>query len=269
MKAQRGYYSLIQFCPDASRMEAINVGVVLFCPARDFLGARTSASNRRAEQLVGRGNLERPALKAAKEAIERRLEVDRESFQDIEDLERFVNTRANWLKLTPARPLKVFDPEHDLERLYLELVGGTSLRQARVQKKELFPALHDAFAKLTSEGRAELDLRVKVPVLERTLEVPYAYRNGCLNLVRPQRFPSREATSMDSAMRLAIEGNLVKRHGTTQSADTQLIVVSSFEEEQNTDLVSKVNTLFDEYEVQSVSENRISEFVAKVEYEAH
>jgi len=141
MKPQRGYYSLIQFCPDASRLEAVNVGVVLFCPALDFLSARTTSNNRRAEALVGRSRLERASLNAAKEAIERRLEVDRGSFQGIEDLENFVNTRGNWLKLTQARPVKVFNPESELEKLYAELVGGKSLRQARAEEKQLFPTL--------------------------------------------------------------------------------------------------------------------------------
>ena len=30
--ATKGYYSAIQYCPDRSRMEAANVGVMLLCP---------------------------------------------------------------------------------------------------------------------------------------------------------------------------------------------------------------------------------------------
>ncbi len=32
MNPTRGYYCLIQYSPDPSRLEAANVGVVLFCP---------------------------------------------------------------------------------------------------------------------------------------------------------------------------------------------------------------------------------------------
>ena len=37
MKPSKGYYSLIQYCPDLGRLEAANVGVLLFCPERGFL----------------------------------------------------------------------------------------------------------------------------------------------------------------------------------------------------------------------------------------
>ena len=36
-----GYYSVIQYCPDRSRLEAANVGVLLFVPAGGYLRART------------------------------------------------------------------------------------------------------------------------------------------------------------------------------------------------------------------------------------
>lgn len=124
MNPTRGYYSLIQFCADSSRLETVNVGVLLFCPEIQFLAARTAASNDRAAMLVGRGGLDEAALNSAKRAVERRLEVDREAFQTLEDLQRFVASRGNALKLTDPRPLKVFDPEKDLDALFAELVDS-------------------------------------------------------------------------------------------------------------------------------------------------
>ena len=53
MNAHRGYYSLIQYCPDLSRLEAVNVGVVLFCPEPRFIEARTSAGNDKPRRLFG------------------------------------------------------------------------------------------------------------------------------------------------------------------------------------------------------------------------
>ena len=43
--ANKAYYCLIQYCPDMSRLEAANVGVVLFCPEKGFLAARMSRDN--------------------------------------------------------------------------------------------------------------------------------------------------------------------------------------------------------------------------------
>ena len=273
MKPKRGYYSLIQFCPDVSRLEVVNVGVILFCPEAEFLDARTSANNRRAETLVGRGNLERAALNAAKQSIERRLEVDRESFKNIEDLRKFIDTRGNWLKLTDSRPVKVFDPPVDLEKLYEELVGGVSLKKKKMQVKQLFPSLNATFEKLHREGRAQLDLKVKVPVMERSINVPFAYQNGTLNLIKPHQFSQQKRSSIDAAIRLATEGNLLKRHGIKQATmeqatNARLIVVSSFGETCSPEIAGRVKSLFSEYDVQNVTSDEVDEFVARVEHEA-
>ncbi len=269
MKPERGYYSLIQFCPNPSRWETVNVGVVLFCPALGFLDARTSKSNRRAEKLVGRQNLERVALDAAKQAIQSRLKVNRESFQTIEDLEKFINSRANWLKLTPARPIKVFSPKDDLDRLFAELVGGGALRDKAAQLKELFPTLHSTFEELQTQGRAQLNLRITVPVFGRSLTVPYAYSNGRLNLVKPQRFSQQESASLNSAGLLALEGNLVKRHGTAEGTDARLIIVSSFEDDQNLGLVKRVTDVLGDFEVENITKDQVDAFLDRVRKEAH
>ena len=269
MNPERGYYSLIQFCPNPSRWETVNVGVVLFCPALRFLEARISKNNRRAEKLVGRQNLERAALDAAKQAIQSRLQVDRESFQTIEDLEKFINSRGNSVKLTPARPIKVFNPKADLDGLFVELVGGKSSRQKAAELRELFPTLHGTFEELQSQGKAQLNLRVTVPVLARSMIVPYAYSNGRLNLVKPQRFSQQESASLNSAERLAIEGNLVQRHGTEQDRNARLIVVSSFDDDQDEGLINRVKALFADFGVENVAKDQIDGFLARVRNEAH
>ena len=69
MNAKRGYYSLVQFCPNPARAEAVNVGVILFCPEAGFLAARTSAGARAAAKLVGREGVDPAELEAAKQAI--------------------------------------------------------------------------------------------------------------------------------------------------------------------------------------------------------
>jgi hypothetical protein len=56
MNPTTGYYSLIQYCPDAAREEAANVGVVLFCPEVDYLEARTVSGNDRIRASSNRPN---------------------------------------------------------------------------------------------------------------------------------------------------------------------------------------------------------------------
>lgn len=266
MKPKRGYYSLIQFCPEPSRLEAVNVGVVLLCPEADFIAARTAAGNRRAEKLVGRGELDRAALNSAKQAVEHRLHVDRDSFQSIEDLRKFVDTRGNNLKLTDPRPMKVFSPQEDLDELFAELVGGRSSAQRR---EPLSAELNELFQRLHGEDRARLNWTVEVPVLGRSLQVPYAYRNGVWNLVRPTKFSPKVNVAVSVAMRLAMEGDLLQRHeDEDDEGPKRLVVVTLFSEDGNGQCSSRVQELLTEYNVKTVRQEEVGVFAAEVEQDA-
>ncbi|HEY3789713.1 MAG TPA: DUF3037 domain-containing protein [Urbifossiella sp.] len=270
MNSIKGYYSLIQFCPDPSRLEAVNVGVVLFCPALRFIAARTAKGNQRAAKLVGSAGVAKASLNSAKRAIERRLEVNRDAFQSLEDLQNFVDTRGNILKLTKPRPVKVFDPDQDLDKLFHELVGGAA-RHASAERS--LPSVHQldaVFHRLQQEGRAQLDLDVPVPVLGQTLHIPYAYRNGALHLVKPQRFSSSEKPALDVAMKLAIEGDLIYRHGSSDDGQRRLVVVSSFSTDENPpEVANRVYEVLKTYNVKPVPDSALDAFLQQVMTEAH
>ena len=120
--AHLGYFSLIQFCPDASRLEAANVGVVLLCPDLNFLEARTSRGNARVQRFFGSDSFNPASLNSAKRAMVARLKVEWKVAPTLKQFQHFVDTRANEIKLTAPRPVKVFDPAADLQRLFDELV---------------------------------------------------------------------------------------------------------------------------------------------------
>jgi hypothetical protein len=50
-RSMRGYYSLVQFCPDSARAEAANVGVVVLCPDRHFIDCKFASSNDRVRRF--------------------------------------------------------------------------------------------------------------------------------------------------------------------------------------------------------------------------
>jgi hypothetical protein len=212
--------------------------------------------------------LDRASLDSAKRALERRLAVDGDAFGSLDDLQQFVDTRGNSLKLTAPRPVKVFDPPQDLDRLFDELVGGVARRPSTE------PAAHAqmaaVFHKLEQEGRAKVNWDVTVPVVGRALRVPYAYRNGVWNLVKPHYFPSQERSAIRSALQLAIEGDLLYRHETEEGGKKQLIVVSSFDQGQNAaDIQGRVNHVLQEYNVKTVGDAQVSEFLTQVAKDAH
>jgi hypothetical protein len=264
MSELRGYYSVIQYCPDLSRLEAANVGVLLFCPEAKFIAARTSAGNDRVRRFFGSESFDPFYLNSAKRSIENRLRVDRDRFQTIEDLQWFVDSRANEIQLTQPRTMRVEDPEADLDALFRELVGGRArTRRPRVE----MPELDRVFRQPSLAGRVEFDKRVAIPIVGRTLVVPYAYRNGIENLVKPQTFASDEKSATSVAMKLAIEGDLLHRHG-DGGTERRLVVVPRFDSPVP-DLQERVNELLGEYQVRVVDRDKLDEFAEEVVSQAH
>jgi len=269
MNSSNGYYSLIQLCPDLSRLETVNVGVILFCPERRFIEARVTTSLDRARALFRDriGDLQR--IKHASAAIEERLKVDRASFREMADLERFARTRANDLLVTPPRSVKVSNPDEDLKGLYVELVGG---RHREAMRNPRLPDLDRVMRRLHENGRAQLDLKVNVPILGRMLMVPYAYANGAVNLIKPQSFSADLMQATTTAARRAVEGDLLRRH--SQEAlghQHHLVVVTLFEDHATSarDVQQRVLDVLQEYQVKAVSQENVPAFAERIEREAH
>jgi hypothetical protein len=130
--------------------------------------------------------------------------------------------------------------------------------------------LEKLFRRLEKEGRAKLDWSVQVPVCGLHLQVPYAYKNGVWNLVKPDRFSAQESQAMGAAIRLAIEGGFLQRHGTDDLGEKKLIVIPSFDRATDRrNLEGKVGQLLTEYHVDTVPENAVADFAAEVEETAH
>jgi len=118
---RRGYYSVIQYCPDHCRLEAANIGVALFCPEPQFMGVRMAPHNDRIRQFFGSERMNWHCIDAAKAAIQYRL-MEKEPINTVDDLKHFAACRANEIIMTEPRWCKVFDPELELAELYAELV---------------------------------------------------------------------------------------------------------------------------------------------------
>lgn len=266
MSATKGYYSVIQYCPDASRLEAANIGILLLCPALRFVSARMTRSNDRIRRFFQGQPIDLARVNAAKKAIERRLEVDRDRFQTPEDLTRFIDTRGNDIVLTQPRAIKILDAEADLDQLFQELVGGRSRND---RHKPEIPELDRVFRRESLQSRVLFDQQVSVPVINRPLRIAYTYRNSVTNLVRPQRFAADERHATSTAMRLAIEGSLLHRHPIDR-VQHKLIVVSAFDQTSSAvDLQERIDSVLSEYDVRVVHSNELGAFAAEVEAEAH
>lgn len=261
----KGYYCLIQYCPDFSRAEAANVGLVLFQPEPNATAVRIVEKVDFVAKRLGRKVATASVLEDV-QSIDYRLK--HELFRTVEDLERFVRTRGNRIQLTMPRPMRIEDPAKEIDRLFAELVEAAPVpredhpRMADVaeQLRRTFEALH---ARLPD--RVEIGRRFEIPSVEMQIATNYSYRNGRLNLVRVIELPKTESTARREALALHTEGEIVRDR---LEKGAKLHVVSSprnSKQAENEDVVANVLRKLDATEF--VPSSEVEEFTQRVEAE--
>jgi hypothetical protein len=264
MNATKGYFSLVQYCPDIARREAANVGVVLFCPDLHFIESKLIRSNHRIRRFFGEEADNYQHLNAMKDSLANRLEVEKSEFKSLEDLKTFVATRANKVILTDPRPVKILDPMTDLEALYRELVLEPS-RPLSVQAEiPLRKRLDVALMGDDVRKFMQRNITVSVPSLKESIEIPYGYKNGRFNLIKPIEFTQQsESRLINAACKTAMEGLSLYRHGDPQLGELQLIVVAEFISAQP-ETRSVVQAIFREGSVQMFTSERLEDLKLEI-----
>lgn len=114
-----GYYSIIQFCPDRSRMEVVNIGLIL--AYQDRVMVRVIDNNERVKRFFGSvDGLDWEQMDGMKEGIVGRIMGE---VKDVDGLRNFIKTRANEIVITEPRSVLMFDMEDDMRLLFERLVG--------------------------------------------------------------------------------------------------------------------------------------------------
>lgn len=119
-------YAILRLVPDLERGERVNVGVVVFCRPKDFLGVRTALDCGRIAPLAP--SLELTAVGSALGAIER-IAAGESSAGPVAQLD--TTARFHWLvapSSTMIQPSEVHtgmcdDPQACLDDLFRRLVG--------------------------------------------------------------------------------------------------------------------------------------------------
>jgi len=264
-KLANGYYSLVQYCPSASRLEAANLGVLLYCQELQYIDVRLAKGNSRIARFFGREGLDSFVLEGAKKAIENRVRVGFDAFKTYGDVEQLIQTRANALVLSAARSIKVDDPVSTLDRLFGELVGGA----VRTRRDRRFREVDEIFGRPGLQALVHRPEPVIVPVVNRRLTAPYAFRNGHLNLIRPERFLDHPGGTTGAAMRLAMEGDLLNKYPLVGGIYAHLIIVPFFPAESQQSDRDPVLRLFNEYRVRTVDPPELEDLAAEIQRTAH
>ena len=263
MKPTEGYYCLIQYCPDLSRLEAANIGVLLFCPDRLFLQARTARDNRRIRHFFGREGHDWSQINSFKVGIEERLEVEQENVHTVEDLQHFIQLRANQIQITAPRPMRVENPSQDLDQLFRDLVGGAHRKQGGASKP-FKRCVGDRFSNAGLDSKIARDLMIHVPISNESLKIPYGYQNGRFNLIQPVTFASKESSyAIGKACRFAVEGRSLYSEAHPKYGQLQLVVVGRFLS-QSVDTNSDIRRILSEHQVHLYTEDKLPVLIDEI-----
>jgi len=275
VEPRKGHYSLIQFCPDRGRAEAVNVGLVLFVPAERRLEVRMAQTTRRVQQIFGKGAIDPWWLKTVRESFERGLMTEHRAgrFTSAEDLDRYFTTLGNDIIATPARPTQVDDARASLERLYARFVEAVTVGVEEMDIPTVVKPLDDMFRRLHDRlVPVQFAQRFTIPGYPHHVQADYVYPNGDANLVRLLRIGESPARAFDLAVKLGGESVVVKKHLRVGDRCARLVVVAAplLSGAKSTETESKLASLYGDFpDAQWVPSIRIPDFVQRVEADAH
>ncbi len=267
---RRSFYSVIQYCPDRFRAEAVNVGLAMLCPDPHEVRVAVISRYNRVQKLFGVRGEELKNLKLATLRLKNRIESANGELRTDEDLACFAATRANDLRLPEPRLAKVADLDDDFERLYSKLVEDRPVEMLAVESpaEVLPPSLSEVLYRLQQEQKIWRPGKITVPVSKRKLEIPYAYKNGVVNLIKPHEFPASSRAGAQAAT-LAVSGDMIRKHRIDGEMH-QLVVVSTQETDQQAfEIDDHIEPVFREYGVKLVRPQQAEAFAREVEASAN
>ncbi|MGH9425944.1 MAG: hypothetical protein ACRD2L_06545, partial [Terriglobia bacterium] len=201
-----------------------------------------------------------------KTAFEERVELEAGRIQTLDDFRAFIHTRANQMRLTEPRPVKVDDPEAELENLFALLVEEaapthTPSQRAKTAIKKRFDQL------LTTNKLDELvdrDVPVELPLLGRQ-RYPYRFRNGQDNVIEPETFElSTQREITERACRVVIEGQDLCK----QEQPVKLNIIGSFKPGQD-ERIRHVRYLLESNQVALYTVEEMEKLIEVIAQTAH
>ena len=202
----QGYYSLIQYCPDWTRLEVCNIGVMLFCPEIKFLEVKmTRGDTKRIRAIFGKDH-SLDHIQTFKNGFADRIHAERDRLSGLEALKSFIANRANSFLITEPRSIAVGEPNQELADLFKEIFGETLDREKKKQfsaREQLYQTLEKAFGtKLNDRVVKDLPtIDVAIPGFHKTVKPCMGFLDGSFNLVVERKLtPTDSFSKMSSVM---------------------------------------------------------------------
>lgn len=260
MTAYKGYYSVIQFCPDLMRLEAANIGVLLFCPELPFLAARIARDNDRIRKFFGSQDLDWQKLRLLKAAFEDRVAAEAETIRTLDQLQEFIDLRANQFRLTKPRSIRIEDPQQQLRQLFEELADSRSPRR---QRRRFGRMIAEKLRRARLDRKLRRDISVTVPILNRQMRFDHGFQNGRFNLIQTASFRSEPSNSLNTACRYAIQGESLYDHQDEQLGAMRLIVIGDFRSKRD-ESKNDVGRILEAHKVKLYAEWELGELIREI-----
>lgn len=260
MSDQTAYYSLIQFCPDPSRLEGVNVGVGLYSPIEKRVLVKTTRSNQRIRKFFGNQNWY--LINRAKTSIKNQLRS--QAFSDLEDFKLYISKRANSMQLSSPRSVRMADPQKTLEDLFERLVGPEEIEHKGRVRSLLTKKLKDAGV----ASMVRKSVKIEISQVKKHIRVPYGYQNGCFNLITPVQFDSDPEAIITKTGRNALEGKLLHEKPDPIFGEMCLVVVANFDEQIEIRTREFVKETFESSHVKLYSFDNLDPLLADIRHSA-
>ncbi len=266
----RGFYSVVQYCPDRFRAEAVNVGLVLLCVDPHALRVKMTGKHDGVGKLFAISKQDLKNLKFSTDGLTSRIENSADELRTPEDLAAFAASRANDLLLTEPRLAKLVNFDEDFERLFAQLVEtySTAERAEASPAEVLPPKLGEVFYRLQQARKIWQPGTITVPIYQRKIKIPYAYNNGVVNLVKPHVFPANRRAETQAAT-LTVNGQLIQKHPINGQRHTLVVVSTQENAKQAKEIDDHVAPLFKDLGVRLVRPQDADAFANEVEKSAH
>ncbi len=264
----KGFFSIIQYCPDLDRAEGANLGVVLCVPEYTYSNVLLCEHNEHVKKLFGAPSFDDQRLSMAKKGFAHHLKTELASAPSLEALTSFSSKTGNHLRLTSPRTVIIREaPERHLRQLYDRLAYAEPARDRQRTPK---PSLHETLIRrlMILNVPFDRDVTVELPNYAE-LKFPLAYRNGVYNLVTAEGFPNSPEAASDKANQMAVQGQVLHNTPEPDGTKRRLVVVGQFNPTSTPEIRKRVGYVLEQCHARLVEVERVEEFAEEIQREAH
>ncbi len=177
------YYSLIQWCPDAGRMETVNIGLVLVGPTRTKSIIRIQATPGRIRSCLG-ANVDSTYLRGAIEAFETRFRNELTDVTTPEAVDSWSGRLGNDIVMTPCRGVAIeTDRQSTFDEMFNRLVERKRV-PAGPDRSRLASRLTRLLTRKELGLTVEMNKELPVPTIG-SATIPFAIQADVLQLIKP------------------------------------------------------------------------------------